>query len=393
MQSQNDELTGLLTMAGFVEALDQTLRTGGDWVLAVMDLDHFLSFNEKYGHVGGDEWLKGIASLFADAFAGERGIIGRYGGDEFMAALPAHDMMEMYAKAEQLRLGVEQNPPAIHHDGQEVRPNYTLSIGLAAYPSNASDANDLIDKGKQALVRAKIAGGNQVCFFQETDTLTGMPNAYATQRTLEETLAAARQNRESVSVFLIDIDRFKAINDEYGRRAGDEVLRKLTHILENNFQDIGATGRLDGKELTTLGRIAGDEFMIILPNQRADTTFVLAEEVRRLVEDSVVHFSTGNTKGELRFTISGGVATFPSDATERVDLLRKADEALYRSKTLGRNRISLPASAQMITKTSYYSQIQLERLAGLARQMEKTEAFLLREALDDLLRKYGDSGD
>jgi hypothetical protein len=71
-----------------------------------------------------------------------------------------------------------------------------------------------------------------------------------------------------------------------------------------------------------------------------------------------------------------------------VDLLRKADEALYRSKKIGRNRISLPASAQMITKTSYYTQSQLEQLAELARKLDRTEAFLLREALDDLLRKY-----
>ena len=393
MQAQQDELTGLLTMAGFVQELDQALRTRGDWVLAVLDLDHFLSFNEKYGHVCGDEWLKGISARFADAFAGERSIMGRYGGDEFMAALPASDMIEIYNRAEQLRLSVEQDAPVFQHEGQEVRPNYTISVGLAAYPSNARDANDLIDKGKQALVRAKIAGGNQVCFFQEADTLTGLPNAYASQRTLEEALAAAAKNCESVSVFLIDIDRFKEINDEYGHRVGDEVLRKLAHILENNFKEIGATGRMGGKELTTLARVAGDEFMVIMPGHRADTAFVLAEEVRRLVEDSEVRYSAGNNEGALHFTISGGIATYPSDAAERVDLLRKADEALYRSKTLGRNRISLPASAQMVTKTSYYSQVQLERLAGLARRMEKTEAYLLREALDELLRKYGDSGD
>ena len=73
-----------------------------------------------------------------------------------------------------------------------------------------------------------------------------------------------------------------------------------------------------------------------------------------------------------------------------MDLLRKADEALYRSKRTGRNRISLPTSAQMMTKTSYYSQTQLARLAELARKLDKTEAFLLREALDELLRKYED---
>ena len=65
MQTQRDELTGLLTMAGFVQELDQAARSRSDWVLAVLDLDHFLSFNEKYGHVCGDEWLKGISARFA----------------------------------------------------------------------------------------------------------------------------------------------------------------------------------------------------------------------------------------------------------------------------------------------------------------------------------------
>ena len=120
--------------------------------------------------------------------------------------------------------------------------------------------------------------------------------------------------------------------------------------------------------------------------------FVLAEEVRRLVGDSVIKAAVGPHAYNLGFHISGGIATYPGDASERVDLLRKADEALFRSKRSGRNRISLPASTQMVTKTSHYTQIQLERLAERARKLDKTEAFLLREALDELLKKYDEAG-
>jgi diguanylate cyclase (GGDEF)-like protein len=238
-----------------------------------------------------------------------------------------------------------------------------------------------VEKAKQALTRAKIAGGNRVTFFQETDPLTGLLNKYASYRALDEAIAQARQSGEPVSVFLLDIDAFARINEEYGHRAGDEVLARLGKILENNFQDSGQ-----------VGRSGGDEFLVILLGQRADSAFILAEEVRRLVEDSEIQAAVGAHTYTLSFRISGGIASFPGDASGGVDLLRKADEALYRSKRIGRNRISLPASSQMVTKTSHYSQVQLERLSELARRLDKTEAFLLREALDELLRKYMEGG-
>jgi diguanylate cyclase len=392
--SKIDDLTGLLTLSAFVEKLEGTYREAQRLVLVVMDLDRFMSFNEKYGHFAGDEWIRVNASLFRDTF-GEEAIIGRAGGDEFMAAIPTADLYEIYEKAEYLRQHIQNDGLTLTVDGQSIRPEQSISLGLAAYPANAGDMGGLIEKGKQALYRAKVAGGNQVCFYQETDTLTGLLNYFAAQRSLEESLVQARANGQPVSVFVLDIDRFKEINDEYGHRAGDEVLTRLAKILESNFKEVGQVSRLGGDETAPglVGRIAGDEFIVVLPGQRADSAFILAEEVRRLVEDSELRVSLGAHNYSLRFRISGGIATFPNDAAERVDLLRKASEALYRSKQIGRNRISLPTNSQMVTKTSHYTQIQLERLADLARKLDKTEAFLLREALDDLLRRYKEAED
>jgi diguanylate cyclase (GGDEF)-like protein len=383
MPDAKDELTGLLTVQAFVNRLQETPPDGA-LILALMDLDRFKSLNDRYGHVAGDEWIKIMAGRFAETFGGEGSLIGRLGGDEFIAALPTPDLLAVYERAEALRASIEKDSPALTVSGETVHPGNTISLGLAAYPANAGDMNELVEKVKEALYQAKVAGGNRVCFYQETDTLTGLLNAVASQRSLEEALLAARQKKDALSVFVMDIDFFNQINEEYGHRTGDEVLKRLGHILENNFKDVGITGR-----------VAGDQFMVILPGQRADSAFILAEEVRRLVEDSQVTVRLGSAGGEtrsytVRMRISGGIASFPSDATERVDLLRKADEALYRAKQTGRNRICLPTSAQMVTKTSYYTQTQLERLATLARQLDKTEAFLLREALDDLLNKYKD---
>jgi predicted signal transduction protein with EAL and GGDEF domain len=125
-----------------------------------------------------------------------------------------------------------------------------------------------------------------------------------------------------------------------------------------------------------------------MPGKRADSAFILSEEVRKVIEDSEITLSIGETTRRVHFKISGGVASYPADSSEPAELVRKADEALYRAKQTGRNRICLPASGQMVTKTSHYTQTQLERLSAAARRLDRSEAFLLREALDDLLRKY-----
>jgi diguanylate cyclase len=376
-----DDLTGLLTINAFQEQLEAAIREGNKLVLVYLDLDHFSSINEKYGHMKGDIWMKQVCQMFKEEFGGEGSIVGRSGGEEFVAVLRESDPTVVFHKAEALRQRVAQTKPAIQ--AEDIRPGFTVSMGLASFPINASNTNDLIDKGDQAMRRAKVAGRNQVCFYQEVDMLTGVLNRTAVLQALEEAVAHARQENDSLSVFVLDIDRFKQINDEYGHRAGDEVLKRLGHILQTNFAPAAGIP----------GRHGGDEFVVILPGQRADSAFILAEEVRRLIEDSELTLSLGAPGREensfsLRFHISGGIAAYPGDGSEAVDLLRKAEEALYRSKQIGRNRISLPASAQMITKTSYYTQLQLESLSGLAHKLDKTEAFLLREALDDLLFKY-----
>ncbi len=380
---QLDELTGVFQRAAFLEKLDQALmvtaQNHSHLVLILMDIDHLKPFNDNRGHIAGDAAIKAFSQRFAETYQADS-LVGRYGGDEFIAAVTTTRPVTVLEKGEELCQALEKNHPLLQIDGQEITCDCTLALGMAIYPDDAANPNDLIDKAKQALYRAKEAGGKSVYLYEQKDGLTGLFNRNAIVHQLEAACTLAARQKETISVVLFDVDQFERINVEYGHRFGDEVLKRLSTVLTANFSD-----------RNFIGRFGGDEFIVVLPGCQAETAFVLAEEVRKVIEDSEMSVTFGSTSLAMSFHVTGGVATFPADASEWVDLIRKADEALYRAKRTGRNRICLPSSAQMITKTSYYTQTQLERLAAWAKKLDKSEAFLLREALDDLLHRYEES--
>jgi predicted signal transduction protein with EAL and GGDEF domain len=111
------------------------------------------------------------------------------------------------------------------------------------------------------------------------------------------------------------------------------------------------------------------------------------ERVRSAVQE-MKSLQVGEQIIPLQVTLSVGMASFPIDARTDTELLRKADQALYRSKQMGRNQVRLAYEERMLPKTSHYTQTQLERLSRLAEHKGVGEAVLLREALDNLLLKY-----
>ncbi|HPH96305.1 MAG TPA: GGDEF domain-containing protein [Anaerolineaceae bacterium] len=372
-----DELTGLLDRPNFTQKLDQALaqilHDNSSLTLVFLDVNDFMQFNQMYGIQAGDELLKALAGMFSEAF-GKDGLVGRYGGDELIAAIIGQRSVTVFDMAARFQQRISKNRHTLTVSGQPLEVDFEVSLGLATCPTDAYLMSDLIEKAKEALFRERARGRRGgVSFYEQKDSLTGLLNQYGTLARLDEEIAKG----EPFSILSIDVDNFSTINTQYGRRGGDDVLRQLAAILQANFSEPNVPCRL-----------GGDEIIVMMPGLGADSAFVLAEEVRRVVEQAEVHSSSDEKKPPFHFTISGGIACYPADGSERVDLLRKADEALYRAKRLGRNRICLPTSAQMVTKTSHYTQTQLERLAELARSMNKSEAFLLREALDELLRKY-----
>lgn len=182
-------------------------------------------------------------------------------------------------------------------------------------------------------------------------------------------------NEGPFSVVVADIDDFKNLNNLYGDSIGDEVIKKFISILNNNLSSTDIICR------------TGDEFNILLVKKGAERSFMELEEIRRYLSDNT--FSLSDDKAEnIYFTLSFGVASYPRDAKNVVELFRVADSALFRAKDLGKNRICLSEAESMVLKSNYFTKTQLDRLSRLSKANDRTEAFLLREALDDLFKKY-----
>ena len=177
-----------------------------------------------------------------------------------------------------------------------------------------------------------------------------------------------------LALVLTDLDNFAAINDNHGRDAGDAVLAAWDRVLHANVPTGGSVVHL-----------GGDEFTVVLPGVSAENAVVLLEEIRG-------HFARMKIGGvPVTLSASAGIAANPPHGTTAEELWRAAGEALMRAKRDGRDRVALYVEEKMVLKSNYYSKANLERLAKLSSATDRTEASLLREALDDLLYKHRDA--
>lgn len=159
-----------------------------------------------------------------------------------------------------------------------------------------------------------------------TDELTGLFNRRNfTQKGLEECQRARRYNLP-LSMMMLDVDKFKSINDTYGHQAGDYVLKNFASLIINNIRDVDIAGRL-----------GGEEFGLILPNTDADYALTLAERLRKAIEE--YRFEINGKP--VSITASIGVASFIQDSVCFDQMLNNADSAMYWAKNNGRNRVAL----------------------------------------------------
>jgi diguanylate cyclase (GGDEF)-like protein len=199
------------------------------------------------------------------------------------------------------------------------------------------------------------------------DSLTGLPDRVTLEHALQSPVDAA-----GVALAALDIDHFLEINAEFGAEAGDQVLRTLARLVtESTSGDVY--------------RITGDEFAVVMPGMSLEDAFLHLESLRKQIEGAARQFGLPDQRA---VTVTIGVAQRPRDAKDARGLLEASAAALQAAKEGGRNRVGLPPNEEMVMKSCYYPATSVRKLNTLAKRLSRKESHLLREALDDLFRKY-----
>jgi len=161
-----------------------------------------------------------------------------------------------------------------------------------------------------------------------TDYLTGLKTRGYFEQQLELEFKRSERRKEHIALLMIDIDHFKQLNDTHGHHVGDQVLRDVSAILMK-----------DMREVDTVARYGGEEFVIVLPETNGPGALLVAERLRKAVEQA--KFFAGSPDRVERLSISIGIAIYDSDAQFKRDLIEFADTALYAAKAGGRNQVRL----------------------------------------------------
>lgn len=197
--------------------------------------------------------------------------------------------------------------------------------------SRVRERTQTLEKRNAELMQLRLAletTNQRLKRLVSVDSLTGIANRRHFDRALDRELRRARRDHQPLSLIFLDLDEFKHYNDTYGHARGDEVLRQVAHTLDETFRRGG----------DLVARYGGEEFAVVLPGVDGRRAALYAERLRRRIWRLEIP-NSGSAVSD-RITISGGIATVnPPQVASADDVLHCADQALYRAKCHGRNRI------------------------------------------------------
>jgi diguanylate cyclase (GGDEF)-like protein len=224
----------------------------------------------------------------------------------------------------------------LYNDGAEICTGVLVTYGVAGNPLLALAALPVVTLLQRSLRHVQLLNDSRA------DSKTGLLNAATWEREATAEVTRAVRTRTPLAVALLDIDRFKVINDTYGHLAGDQVLKELARSLDTVLRDYDRAGRF-----------GGEEFSLLLPQTRAVDAFRIAERVRASIAGLSI-IVPGATGGErVHVTVSIGVAALDSGCKrEYSELMAAADAALYRAKSGGRDQVQMISTTRGLSAIS-----------------------------------------
>lgn len=345
-----DQLTGLPTRYVLIDRLRTARDDGTPGCVAVIDIDHFKLFNDRFGHQVGDGLIEVVARRL-DASIPAGTCLSRLGGDEFAVFVPKLDVTAAKAMLERLLEHLRQ--PLGLPDGSDHQ--LTASAGIAVFAGQSVD--DTLRACDVALYAAKARGRDRVVVFDDdtrelltarrelaatvidlqernralrdearTDALTGLRNRMALNEVLDIVVGSSDSPWARAGVAFIDIDHFGAYNHLHGDSAGDDALRR-----------VAAAIRGVSRESDIVFRKGGEEIVVLLVDVLPETASTAGERLRAAVLELAIPHSGSTTAQVMSVTV--GVATGEPGCTLR-DLMESASDQTMSAKVRGtRNQV------------------------------------------------------
>lgn len=290
--------------------------------------------------------LPGLAKTLEKALAGEGAFVelaGDAAAARAMAESGACDAVlvnTLMRKTDGLRLCAElraseraRNVPllAVLDDDDEARLAKALDLGVTDYLLTPIESNELVARVRTQIRRKRYIDALRANYERNmalalTDELTGLHNRRYMEAHLGGLLRRALQSGRPLTLLVVDIDLFKNVNDTYGHLAGDDVLRAVANRLQRNL-----------RPFDTVARWGGEEFLVAMPDADRKIGLMVAERLRAKVAENPIELA--EQPNGVPITISVGVASAEKPGEDLASLMKAADEALYRAKQNGRNRI------------------------------------------------------